>query len=466
MKWLLAKIALAITLMQFLLLAVTTASLGFSTLLLIAAFVGGLGVLLFCYYLLKPLESLVALAPRMAVNRGSVSDDQDPFDLIRDAIQARQDLLDRQSIKQAEYQEWFEAVLSGMAEGVIAIDAEGNILFLNRAARSILSLDLPQAVGKPLIGLVRYEAVRLATREALETLKVVNTNFQTYSSRNRREVRLRVAPMAGQPVSGMTLVFQDITELKRLETIRRDFVANASHELKTPLSSIKAIAETLLMGAINKQPENLRFVQQIDQQADILSRQVHDLLQLARIESDLKALSAEPVDLEDVSRESLHHFQDEAQQKAVQLLLESLPETDAGGCFVWADHDSIRTILDNLVSNALRYSYHHGAGRRKAQVTVVLGAHDGECTLEVRDNGIGIAPEHQARIFERFFRVDTARSREQGGTGLGLAIVKHLVHSFDGKIEVQSKLGIGSSFRCTFPRYVSYKTEKSELDTR
>lgn len=469
MKWLLAKIALGITLLLASLILVV-ATLGFSPYLPLFSALGGAGLLYFCYFLLKPLESLVALAPRMAATSKESSDDLDPFDLIRDAIQARQEQLDKQTIKHAEYQEWFEAVLSGMAEGVIAIDASGNILFLNRAARNILSLDLPQAIGKPLIGLVRYEAVQLATRQALQTLKTVNTTFQTYSARNRRDVRLRVAPMAGQPVAGMTLVFQDVTELMRLETIRRDFVANASHELKTPLSAIKALAETLLLGAINKQPQNIQFVQQIDQQADILSRQVHDLLQLARIESGVQSMTSEPVDLMDVSREALELYRGEADQKGVELLLLPLvkngpnstvpsegevtvPSSDDTGCYIWADHDALRTVLDNLISNALRYSYHHGAGRRKAQVKVQPIVGETTCILEVIDNGIGIAPEHQSRIFERFFRVDLARSREQGGTGLGLAIVKHLVISFDGQIEVQSKLGIGSTFRCIFPRY-------------
>ncbi len=451
MKSLLVKIGTAISLLLLAMILVASATVGYSHALVVVAILGGLAVVLFCYKLLQPLADLEQLAPTTAAP-DDPSTTEDPFDRIRDAIQLREEQLDRQTMKYAEYQERFESVLSGMDEGVIAIDAVGTILFLNRAARSILSIDLPQVTGKPLIGLVRYEAVQLATREALETHKIVDTTFQTYAN-NPREVRLRVAPMAGEPVAGMTLVFQDVTELVRLESIRRDFVAGASHELKTPLSAIKAIAETLLMGAINKSPDNLRFVQQIDQQADILSRQVHDLLQLARIESGLEAFKSEPVDLEDVCQESISHYQLEAQQKGVELQFLPVIGGDETGCFVWADHDALRTIFDNLVSNALRYGHHHGTGRRKAHVKVQITASAKDCIVEVIDNGIGIAPEHQARIFERFFRVDTARSREQGGTGLGLAIVKHLVMSFDGQIEVHSKLGIGSTFRATFPRF-------------
>lgn len=452
MKSLLVKIGTAIGLLLLLMTLAASATVGYSHALPVVAVLGGAAVVLFCYKLLKPLEALEELAPQVDPAEDPNSLPEDPFDRIRDAIQMREEQLDRQHMRYAEYQERFESVLSGMDEGVIAIDAMGSILFVNRAARSILSIDLAQVTGKPLIGLVRYEAVQLATREALETHKIVDTTFQTYSH-NPREVRLRVAPMAGEPVAGMTLVFQDVTELVRLESIRRDFVAGASHELKTPLSAIKAIAETLLMGAINKSPDNMRFVQQIDQQADILSRQVHDLLQLARIESGLENLTSEPVDLFDVCSESITQYQLEAEQKGVELLLLPVVGGDESGCFIWADHDALRTIFDNLVSNALRYSHHHGTGRRKAQVKVQIKATNSQCVVEVIDNGIGIAPEHQSRIFERFFRVDTARSREQGGTGLGLAIVKHLVLSFDGQIELVSKLGVGSTFRTTFSRF-------------
>ncbi|MFO0941450.1 MAG: histidine kinase dimerization/phospho-acceptor domain-containing protein [Pirellulales bacterium] len=389
MKSLLVKIGTAIFLVQLAMILVASATVGYSHSLTIVAFLGGLAIVLFCYKLLEPLADLEQLAPNKAASN-ELSTTEDPFDRIRDAIQLREEQLDRQTMKYAEYQERFESVLSGMDEGVIAIDDVGAILFLNRAARNILSIDLPQVTGKPLIGLVRYEAVQLATREALETHKIVDTTFQTYAN-NPREVRLRVAPMAGEPVAGMTFVFQDVTELVRLESIRRDFVAGASHELKTPLSAIKAIAETLLMGAINKSPDNLRFVQQIDQQADILSRQVHDLMQLARIESGSEAFKSEPVDLEDVCQESISHYQHEAQQKGVELQVLPVIGGDETGCFVWADHDALRTIFDNLVSNALRYGHHYGSGRRKAHVKVQITASNEQCVVKVIDNGIGIA---------------------------------------------------------------------------
>ena len=336
-----------------------------------------------------------------------------------------------------------------MVEGVIAVDAQCKVLFLNQAARTILSIDLPDVADKPLIGLVRYEPVLKATREALESKRIAHTTFQTYE-RNRRDVRLRVAPMAGLPLPGLTLVFHDVTELNRLETIRRDFVANVSHELKTPLSSIKANAETLLMGAIDKTPDNRRFVQQIEQQADTLNQQVHDLLQLARIESGRQVFNYCAIELLEVCSACVQRHSDDAQRKGVEMTLVNRAEGPSS-CRVWADRDSLQTIFDNLISNAIRYSHHHVMGKRRASVRVEIQCMDNQTVVEVIDNGIGIAPEHQARIFERFFRVDPARSRELGGTGLGLSIVKHLVQSFGGRVEVHSKLGVGSTFRIVMP---------------
>jgi two-component system, OmpR family, phosphate regulon sensor histidine kinase PhoR len=414
--------------------------------------VSGLALAGICYAALRPFKSL-GHRLRASIDPVTMSAGAGDFcKHIDQHLSHLEEQLERQTVQLAEYKERFDAVLSGMIEGVIAIDQAGRVQFLNRAARNILSIDMPDFLGKPLVGLVRYEAVQKATRQAWETNRIVNTTFQTYE-RDRRDVRLRVAPMAGDPLPGMTLVFHDITELTRLETIRRDFVANVSHELKTPLSSIKANAETLLMGALHKSPDNMRFLQQIDQQAETLNQQIHDLLQLARIESGRQAFSLEPVDLVLEGSESIERHREEAQKKQVHVRVDSqLDESDS--CLIWADRDAIRTMLDNLVSNALRYSHHHGTGRREAKVRLAVRLAGNEAVVEVIDNGIGIAPEHQSRIFERFFRVDPARSRELGGTGLGLAIVKHLAQSFEGRVELSSKLGVGSTFRLAFPRFI------------
>jgi len=241
-------------------------------------------------------------------------------------------------------------------------------------------------------------------------------------------------------------VFRDVTALNRLEAIRRDFVANVSHELKSPLASIKAYAETLRLGAVERSPENYQFVKQIENQANLLNSQIHDLLQIARIESGHQSQHQEWVDLEQASEDCIDRFRREAEMKAIRVNLEIAKDLQGDPILVWIDPESIITILDNLVSNALRYTGQNG------DVKIILDdVANGFAVFKVQDNGIGIAPEHQERVFERFFRVDQARSRDLGGTGLGLAIVKHTVHQADGKIELHSKIGVGTTFRVSLP---------------
>lgn len=461
MKLLIAKLGLALTASGTAVVLAASIKTGYSTSVVITAVISVTMALLYIVWVLWPLWSV-----EKVVAEGRIAQRLKPttWNLLRSvALQLRQQELriEKQAVKFAEHQERFEAVLSGMVEGVIAIDETGCVQFLNRAARRILFIDIDAVIGKPLLGLVRYEAVQNATRQALAQHKTIDVTFQTYEP-DRREVRLRVAPMAGEPMPGMTLVFHDVTELVRLETVRRDFVANVSHELKTPLSSIKAYAETLLMGAVHKSPDNLNFLRQIEQQAETLNQQIHDLLQLARIESGRQAFKSQPVDLIKAGLECMSRHADDAQRKEVQLTFNSSIDRNQQNIFVWADREAIRTILDNLVTNALRYSHHHGSGRRLAVVQLNIRSSGGNALIEVIDNGIGIAAEHHHRIFERFFRVDPARSRDLGGTGLGLSIVKHLALSFGGRVDLQSKLGSGSTFRVQLPRYIGPVNRESD----
>jgi two-component system phosphate regulon sensor histidine kinase PhoR len=223
--------------------------------------------------------------------------------------------------------------------------------------------------------------------------------------------------------------------------MRREFVANVSHELKTPLAAIKAYAETLRLGAIHDRDKNLQFVEQIESQAELLNQQIHSLLQLARVESGQQLWNIETVAINEVCQECVHRFQSEAESRGVTLSFNPHPQPPNAV----ADRDGVRTILDNLISNALHYT------PRDGRVTVATERDGRFVVVTVTDTGIGIAPEHQSRIFERFYRVDRARSRDRGGTGLGLAIVKHLVQAFAGRIEVQSQVGQGSCFTFHLP---------------
>jgi two-component system, OmpR family, phosphate regulon sensor histidine kinase PhoR len=409
------------------------------------------GLLIGCLFLLfRRLGALDKLAMRI-IGREESSEEKNIFSRIEQALRSLEQQVEQKTVELANNQERFEAVLSGMDEGVIAIDDSSRVLLINRAARAMLSIDIKNVIGKPLAGLVRYEAVQAAARESLQTERMVANSFQTRDEKPR-EIKLRVAPMAGHPMPGITLVFHDVTDLTRLETIRRDFVANVSHELKTPLASIKGYAETLLMGAIDKSPQNRQFLEQINGQADLLNLRIHDLLQLARIESGREAFSQQAVDLAGFCAQCVAQLADEANKRNVRLSFEN-QLVDAPSCFVWADLEAIRTVYENLISNGVRYSHIAGRQNHQPTVRVVLRGTQGHAVVEVIDNGIGIAKEHQERVFERFFRVDPARSREQGGTGLGLAIVKHLIHSFGGQIELESKLGLGSTFRTILPRF-------------
>jgi len=239
-------------------------------------------------------------------------------------------------------------------------------------------------------------------------------------------------------------VLNDITDLRQLELMRQDFAANVSHELKTPLASIRAYAETLKMGAINDKEKNVQFVEEIERQADFLNVQIQDLLQIARIESGNHVWDIESVDLNEEIRRCINKFEPLAANGKVELEFTPSDQNPRAR----ADVEGIQTLLGNLVSNALSYTPAGGV------VTVAGYYLDDSAVLEVSDTGIGIAPEHHARIFERFYRVDKARSRDKGGTGLGLSIVKHLAQSFGGNVEFESEPGKGTCFRIKLPKFV------------
>src|SRR5690606_32957697 len=248
-------------------------------------------------------------------------------------------------------------------------------------------------------------------------------------------------PLAGTPPAGVVLVLRDLTELKRLEGLRHQFVANVSHELKTPLSSIKAYTETLLNGAIDDTQYARHFLTRIDEQASRLHELILDLLTIARIESGQAALEIAPLALSGVVASCLRNYEERA--KAGDISLDDQPRDSQ--LVVMADEESLGQILNNLVDNAIKYTPAGGT------ITVRCRAEENQAVIEVADTGVGIEPEHHGRLFERFYRVDKARSRELGGTGLGLSIVKHLCQAMQGSVAVESSLGQGTVFRVRLP---------------
>jgi len=334
-----------------------------------------------------------------------------------------------------------EAVLSSMIEGVVAVDPEGKVMLANGAACRMLTFHRDKIVGRKLSEVVRISELSQAVESSQQNRTFSKTEFKTLGDFSRT-LKARVSMLADGDKPGVAVVLHDVTELRQLETMRQDFVANVSHELKTPLASIKAYAETLRMGALRDESKNMQFLEQIEFQADTLNQQIQDLLQLARVESGEKTFSISDIDVNLIC-ESLHRqFLDSALSRQLELHL----ELDQPGAIARCDAEAVETVVKNLVVNAIHYTPEGGRVSISTRV-------DGDwIVIRVADTGIGIATDQQARIFERFYRVDKARSRDMGGTGLGLAIVKHLTQAFGGTVTLESQLGKGSQFHVRLPR--------------
>lgn len=334
-----------------------------------------------------------------------------------------------------------ETILATMDEGVLAVGTDKTILLANEAGRRLLDFVTAEPVGRSLLEVTRARPVHEAVVRALQERSPVITEFDAPGI-VRRTLSLRATRLPGSPCPGVMIVLHDLSELRRLENLRRELVANVSHELKTPLAAIKAYAETLRLGAVNDAEHNLVFVKRIEEQADRLHQLILDILQIARLEQGQETFEIKPVELSPLIEKSAQQFLGLATSKQIALRTE-LP---TNGAAALADEEGLRTILNNLVDNAVKYTPSGG------QVTIRGIASDRQVIVEVQDTGIGIAEKDQARIFERFYRADKARSRDVGGTGLGLSIVKHLAQSFGGNVSLQSVPGQGSTFRVELPR--------------
>ncbi|MBI4800536.1 MAG: HAMP domain-containing protein [Desulfarculus sp.] len=356
------------------------------------------------------------------------------FDAMADNLQRQVAALTRANDRQ-------EAILRGMAEGVMLTDREGRILLANRALVKLLNLGM-SPVGRTHAEVMRNPDLQEAMRRVLGGEAHISKEISTLGPAPRY-LEAHVVRVAGQtPGAGAVAVFHDVTERHRVEKMRRDFVANVSHELRTPLTAIKGAAETLLQGALESPEDARRFADMIDRQAGRLGHLVADLLDLASIESGEAAPHLEEVRLDKLAESLLEEMADRAAHKGL-VLVNKMSERPLS---VQADRQLLEQALLNLLDNALKYTDPGGQ--------VSLGVQDDaqEVAILVGDTGLGIAQPDQARLFERFYRVDKDRSREMGGTGLGLAIVKHIAQAHGGRVEVESRLGAGSTFRLVLPR--------------
>jgi two-component system phosphate regulon sensor histidine kinase PhoR len=348
-----------------------------------------------------------------------------------------------------------ETVLEGMTEGVLAVDARRRLLFSNRAARALFGL--PEGAGGRLVAeLVRRPQIQAAIEAGLQQSGPYQAEIHVETSgpsRGRQDVlslSVQSTPLQGADSPGTIFVFHDVTELRRLERMRQDFVANASHEFKTPLASIRAYAETLLEGAIHDESVNLQFLQRIQEQADRLNELVLDMLSLARLDAGQDTFDHAPIAVDAVVHGCVETHRGRAEAKGLTLV-ERLEGLDASVQVVAAE-EALRQIIDNLIDNAIKYTPEGGRIRVQAR------AKDRIIVIEVADTGIGIPRNELGRVFERFYRVDRARSRSVGGTGLGLAIVKNLVQSLGGQVRVESRVNAGSVFSVSLPRYETRKS--------
>ena len=352
----------------------------------------------------------------------------------------------------------FEDVLSALQDGVLVVDREARLRYLNSAAVGFFEVRVEDVLGAQLLEALPSFGLDAGVRSALEEGKHTAREVHLYSPRPR-EIFLRVSPVRQNDgsVTGAVAILQDLTEMRRLERVRRDFVANASHELRTPIATIRATAETIADAADD--PKLIRrFLPHLISEAERISRLISDLLDLAKAESSSESsesLSNAPVDLCALTKSVMAHLADKAGQNNVSVAFE---EPDAAeNLIVKGDAAAIEQVIFNLLDNSLIYTPAAGSVTLKVDAAARTASQSEAAktgsfvVFSVQDTGIGIPTGDLARVFERFYRVDKARSRAQGGTGLGLAIVKHIVENHDGYLELESEVGQGTVFRVFLP---------------
>jgi two-component system phosphate regulon sensor histidine kinase PhoR len=337
-----------------------------------------------------------------------------------------------------------EAILSSMVEGVVAVDSGETILSLNRTAAKLLDVSSGFALGQPVALVMRNTQLQEFVKKALASSETVEQDIVFHRGESEQVVHLIGTALRDfkQAPIGAVIVLNDVTRLKRLESMRRDFVANVSHELKTPITSIKGFVETLLNGAMDKPEDNKRFLEIVASQADRLNAIIDDLLSLSQLEQDAEKVDIvfEESELKPVLEMAIQACAPKASGKTVRVDL-NCPENVSARI----NPQLLEQAVINLVDNAIKYSL------PSTQVRVDVSAGEGRITVAVIDEGRGIEKEHFPRLFERFYRVDSDRSREMGGTGLGLAIVKHIAQVHGGSVSVDSSVGKGSTFQIHLP---------------
>jgi two-component system phosphate regulon sensor histidine kinase PhoR len=413
--------------------------------------------LLFSMRLSKRIEKLQEFSARMGAGEFrplSLDGPRDELSRLGEAMNASAAHLDHTIRLLGGERDRSGAILRSMVEGVGVIDAQERLVFWNQAFAEILNIDPSTSEERPVIEVIRNTKVLKLIRRALQGEESLQDDITTGIVQPRMFAVTAAAvramdkasgastPLANGKPSGAVVVLHDVTELRRLERVRQDFVANVSHEFKTPLTAIQGFAETLLGGALEDDKNNRRFLEIIRDHAAQLARVTDDLLKLARIEAGKLEVQFGPVSIAEVVEACEETTLLRAGRKGIEFKAEIPPDLP----LIRGDARLLREVVQNLLDNAVQYTPPGG----RIDVQVEAGARD--VTVTVADTGIGIPLADQERIFERFYRVDAARSREVGGTGLGLSIARHIVETLGGRLWVESEIGRGSRFSFSVPK--------------
>lgn len=399
----------------------------------------------------KPIKEITYTAERIAkgqLDKRINIKSKDEVGILADSINDMASRLNDTIMSLQDKNVKLEAIMSSVVNGIIAIDSSERVLFINPVAEKILNISDKDVVGKHLLQVVRNNSIDNYLNTILRDKKFFDTEI-TLDGHSEKVLKFYANPIKQtnkSDIKGIIITIQDITELRKLERMRTEFVANVSHELKTPLTSIKGFVETLKMGDMESPQDNMRFLNIIEDEADRLYRLINDILSLSELEQRKIKTKEESINIEKSVIEVLSMLKGQSEDKNIELSM----NIQEGLKSLNGDPDKLKQMLINLIDNSIKYTPENGKVVVEAYNLLDKPGRD-NVVIKVSDNGIGIPKQHIPRLFERFYRVDKARSRKVGGTGLGLAIVKHIVILFNGKIEVYSEEGKGTEFKIIIP---------------
>ena len=390
---------------------------------------------------IEQLVSQIARGERPSTFLINGGPDPQRVGLALETISAHQQELERQI---AGRESGTQTILGAMQDGLLVVDARRRITLMNSTFQKLFDLRDP-AIDVPLVETVRHATLDQLIAETLETGEATRSELSVTDSRTHSERNIEVSAVpikrADDEMPGAVVLFHDITELKRLDQIRREFVANVSHELRTPLSILRGYIEVLLDEPGTPREELARILSIMERHSKRLQRLVHDLLSLAQLESSQATLELSAVRVDELFNNLIRDWKEKLAAKNLKVIVDLTPEA----LTLHADGTRLEEVLYNLLDNAVKFSRNNGRIHLRAT------RRGSDMVLSVADEGLGIGKEHLPRIFERFYRADKARSRELGGTGLGLAIVKHIAQLHGGRVEADSEQGRGTTIRVVLP---------------